>query len=303
MRQIKWFGWLGLLAMLVAAIAVALGSAWFARYFTPVAWTGYILLADAIVLQFRENSLITRSPRTFIMLLWISVLCWLLFEIYNFKLKNWFYVNLPSNMVERNFGYIWAFATIIPGILESADLFEVIGLFRKQASKPTHHWGSFWLALSMVVGLAFVIIPPMLPDPATRYTFGFVWLGFFFLLDPLNYRMGTPSLLREWELGNRRKTYLLLAGGALCGLLWEGWNFYTLQFGGSGWIYALPYPLNVLQDVFSIGQMPLLGFLGFPPFALECWAMWQLLKALLLPGELDRTRNANRMSVSAAASD
>jgi hypothetical protein len=35
--------------------------------------------------------------------------------------------------------------------------------------------------------------------------------------------------------------------------------------------------------------MPLLGFLGFPPFALECWILYHLLRALvgrlrLLPG-------------------
>jgi hypothetical protein len=284
-KLIKWYGWLGLVIMAVSTVMVALGSAWFARWYTPYMWTGYIMLADAIVLRLRGRSLITGNPREFILLLWLSVLCWLAFEVYNFRLKNWYYVNLPANMVERNFGYLWAFATIFPGIFESADLLEALGAFKRQDSKPKRRWGDFWLSTSIVVGLAFIVIPPMLPPVPTRYTFGFVWLGFFFLLDPVNYRLGAPSLLRSWEEGRRRKLYLLLAGGAVCGLLWESWNFYTLQFSGAAWIYSLPYPLSLLENVFRIGRMPVLGFLGFPPFALECWAMWHLLKTFLLPDE------------------
>lgn len=303
MKLIKWYGWLGLSGLILAPVMVALRNDWFARYFTPVMWTGYILLADAIVLRLSGRSLITRSPRQFVLLLWLSVLCWLFFEIYNFHLKNWYYVNLPDNMLERRFGYLWAFATIFPGVFESSDLLEALGAFKRQNSKLERRWGDFWLSLSLMVGLAFVAIPPMLPAIPARYTFGFVWLGFFFLLDPINYRLGAPSLLRDWEAGRRRKFFTLLGGGALCGLLWESWNFYTLQFDGAAWIYALPYPLNVLEHIFRIGRMPLLGFLGFPPFALECWAMWHLFKALLLPGHTADSRKAGSRRAVVAASD
>jgi hypothetical protein len=303
MKPIRWHGWLGLAGMLIATISVARGSAWLARYYTPVMWTGYILLVDAIVFALRGHSLISKSPGDFVLLLWLSVLCWLAFEVYNFKLQNWYYVNVPANMLERNLGYLWSFATIFPGLFESADLLEVLGAFKRQDAKPKHRWGSFSLSLSILAGLAAVIIPPMLPHTLARFTFGFIWLGFFFLLDPINYRLGAPSLLRDWEEGNRRKLYLLVGGGALCGLLWESWNFYTLQFGGAAWIYSLPYPLNLLEDVFRIGRMPLLGFLGFPPFALECWALWHFLKAILLPSEFELARKAIPSKVTIPASD
>ena len=30
-------------------------------------------------------------------------------------------------------------------------------------------------------------------------------------------------------------------------------------------------------------EMPVLGFLGFPPFAVECWAMYVFCRSLLTP--------------------
>src|SRR5208283_5641891 len=49
-----------------------------------------------------------------------------------------------------------------------------------------------------------------------------------------------------------------------CGLLWELWNFRA----GSKWIYTVPH-----AGFLKIFEMSLFGFLGFPPFALECYAM------------------------------
>ncbi len=70
-----------------------------------------------------------------------------------------------------------------------------------------------------------------------KYFFPLVWLAFIFLLEPVNHKAGAPSLLREWEKGSLRNFYLLLLAGAVCGLLWELWNFRA----GSKWIYTLPH--------------------------------------------------------------
>ncbi len=112
----------------------------------------------------------------------------------------------------------------------------------------------------ILTGILFLVLPLVWPE----YFFPLVWLAFIFLLEPLNHRAGAPSLLREWEKGSLRKFYLLLLAGAACGLLWELWNFRA----GSKWIYTVPH-LGFLK----VFEMPLLGFLGFPPFALECYAM------------------------------
>jgi hypothetical protein len=70
----------------------------------------------------------------------------------------------------------------------------------------------------------------------------------------------------------------LLAAGAVCGALWEFWNYRAL----TRWTYTVPY----LGDV-KLFEMPVLGYLGFPPFALECYAVYQWLRGALGPAAPD----------------
>jgi hypothetical protein len=62
---------------------------------------------------------------------------------------------------------------------------------------------------------------------------------------------------------------ILLAGMA-CGIIWEFLN----AFARTRWIYTVPF----LEDL-KFFEMPPLGFLGFPPFALECVVMYGMLVA------------------------
>jgi hypothetical protein len=52
--------------------------------------------------------------------------------------------------------------------------------------------------------------------------------------------------------------------------LWESWNFYSLP----KWVYHTPG-----AQFLHVFEMPLLGYAGYIPFALELFA----LKSLLLP--------------------
>ena len=54
--------------------------------------------------------------------------------------------------------------------------------------------------------------------------------------------------------------------------MWEFWNFWA----GSKWVYTVPFFRQ-----WKVFEMPLLGFLGFPPFALECWILYHLLGTVL----------------------
>ena len=51
----------------------------------------------------------------------------------------------------------------------------------------------------------------------------------------------------------------------------------------SKWTYTVPYFGNV-----KIFEMPVLGFLGFPPFAIECWAIYIFCRSLL-GGKVDKS--------------
>ena len=94
----------------------------FWTWHTPFAWTGYILLLDGIVYRLRGSSWITTNNREFVFLAIVSIPLWVVFEGYNLLIKNWYYLNLPENLVVRYFGYAWALATISPGIFETAEL-------------------------------------------------------------------------------------------------------------------------------------------------------------------------------------
>ena len=61
----------------------------------------------------------------------------------------------------------------------------------------------------------------------------------------------------------------LFVGGLTCGLLWEFWNYWAL----AKWVYHLPF-LGAAEHV-KYFEMPVPGLLGFLPFGLECWVMWQ----------------------------
>ena len=271
--RLRWYGWLGLGIVVGAEICLFAGQPFVSRWFTPMVWTGYVLFADALVLRLRGHSLIHDRPREALMLPWISAGCWLLFEAYNLRLQNWYYVGVPEHPVARGWAYLWSFATILPGIFETADLLEGLGFLRNlKARRRT--FSPTLLAGLFVVGLACVTVPPLLPVPVGRYTFGFVWLGFILLLEPLNLQLGVASLLGQWGRGDPRPALRLLAAGMITGFLWEFWNFWA----AAGWRYAVPWPLDFGVHYF---RMPVLGLLGFPPFAWECWAMFQLLKRAL----------------------
>lgn len=99
-----------------------------------------------------------------------------------------------------------------------------------------------------------------------------IWLAFILLLDPLNALRGWPSITGDLARGDWRRLWALLASGLVCGVLWEFWNYWAL----ARWTYTVPYFGSV-----KIFEMPVLGYLGFPPFAIECWAMYIFVRSLL----------------------
>ena len=65
----------------------------------------------------------------------------------------------------------------------------------------------------------------------------------------------------------------MFAGGATCGLLWEFWNYWAV----AKWTYHLPFLGELAR--WRYFEMPLVGFLGFLPFAAECWVMLNVIIA------------------------
>ncbi|MCH7549974.1 MAG: hypothetical protein IH969_10645, partial [Candidatus Krumholzibacteriota bacterium] len=53
-----------------------------------------------------------------------------------------------------------------------------------------------------------------------------VWVGFAFLLDPINSRyLGERSILSEFFTGHFRSMPIFFLAGLIAGFLWEFWNY------------------------------------------------------------------------------
>ena len=266
--SLKWHAWVGLSVIGASEILLFSGVSFVKIYFTPLVWTGYILFVDSLVFRIKGTSLLLTRPSEFALLLPLSIVFWLIFEFFNLHIQNWHYVGLPEERLLRWLGYAWAFATIWPAILETAEAVEGWGRISQQKVRPLRVT-RFRLFLSLAFG-AFCLACPLLASPnLAKYLAALVWLGFIFLLDPLNYWMGKNSLFRNLERGDPRTLYSLLISGLLCGLLWEFWNYWA----GAKWHYTVP----ILGDV-KIFEMPVLGYLGFPPFAVECYVLYAFVR-------------------------
>lgn len=253
------YGWLALIALITAQGLLVVGTEAVRYWFFPLAWWPYILTVDGLVYRRNGTSLLTTHPGEFALLLPLSVCFWLTFELFNITLHNWHYLLVPENLWQRWTGYALSFATVLPGIFETVDLLDAYGLFKDVRVRPLSD-STRWYLPFVVVGSAFLTLPLIWP----QFFFPLIWGGFIFLLEPLNHRMGLRSLMREWQQGTPRTFCLLLVAGAICGLFWEFWNYWAL----TKWVYTIPH-LGWLK----VFEMPILGFFGFPPFAVECYVM------------------------------
>jgi hypothetical protein len=95
-----------------------------------------------------------------------------------------------------------------------------------------------------------------------------VWLGFIFLLDPINRRLGAEAL--DWH-----RAVNLGVAGLICGVVWEFWNYWAR----TKWVYDVP----ILPDL-KLFEMPVPGYGGFPAFALECFTMYVTARLLFWRG-------------------
>jgi hypothetical protein len=270
-------GYGGLAIILGAEALLFAGNQFVGHWLTPIVWTGYILFIDAWVYKFKGRSPLMSDRIEFVIVALISIAGWWLFEFYNaprFWNSNlelwWHYHNLEPNLFLRRAGYDWAFATIFPAMFATAELFTITVL-KARPALPAIRFPKPLLIVLSLIGAIGVIVPLVFPS---EWFAPVVWLSFILFLDPINALRESPSITGDLARGDWRRLLSLLAGGFVCGLLWEFWNYWAL----SKWTYTVPYFGSI-----KIFEMPVLGYLGFPPFAVECWVMYIFLRSLLKP--------------------
>ena len=273
-------GLLGAAVIVGAELLLFSGSQLVGRWFTPIVWTGYVLLMDAVVARVTGRSYLTTDRVEGVLVALTSVGGWWLFEWYNAPRfwqggadlvgVWWQYHDVEPNLLLRRVGYDWAFATIFPALFLTAAALRAT-VFTRARVRPWRPSPGL-LRAAVAAGVVSVVLPLAVVSP---WLVPLVWTGWALLLEPLNYRRGRPSWLADLAAGDASRVAALFGSGLVCGVLWEFWNYWAL----TKWTYTVPYPPDV-----KLFEMPVLGYLGFLPFALECFAMYHFCRGVLTHG-------------------
>ncbi len=230
-------------------------------------WFGLIITLDGVNVARHGSSLLTRTPGRFIVTFAFSAVFWWVFEWFNMFVHNWVYLFDASyaNPVTRIAIQTIDFATVLPAFLEMAELFTGFKALRPRlAPNDLGVRAPHPLAIGLIaLGVVTLIAPLLFP----RYAYPLVWICLVLILDPLNNLLGRRSALGHVLAGDLRFMIALPLAAITCGFFWEMWNYYAMP----KWEYDLPF-LNWTPHIF---EMPLPGWLGYLPFGLELFAMYQ----------------------------
>jgi hypothetical protein len=240
-------------------------EAWNTIWYLP-AWYGYLLVLDAVIALRGGRSFVgERRGELVSMMLW-SFPFWLLFEAFNLRLTNWYYVFGLRTLWGSFLMSVLAFATVLPACFFHAELLDAFGAFRGRRSRPFRVSPGL-LKFCAAAGAAAAVLPLLWP----RWFFWMVWAAPLGILEVVNYRSGAPSLLRDLEQGRPGRLLRLLGGGLLAGAVWEVLNYWAR----TKWIYTVPG----FED-WKLLEMPFAGFGGFPPLALSAFAFCSFVSSL-----------------------
>lgn len=235
-------------------------------------WLGFILFLDGLNLVRSGTSPATRSVPGFVLLFVLSIPCWWLFEFLNIPIQNWHYI-LDHNYSGLEYNTVTSidFSTVLPAVMEMAELLASFALLRPRL-RPTDvgtRMSTPVAGLLICIGVIALLLPWFFP----RYAFGLVWLAPIFMLDPINNLARVKSALAHWRAGDVRFFVVLPLAALLCGFCWETWNYYALP----KWRYDVPF-VNALPHLF---EMPIAGYLGYLPFGVELFVLYQFLLLIL----------------------
>ena len=261
-------GWIGIiLALLFWGLNWTLSGPRTHWGFFPM-WLGYCLTVDALVFRRTGTSLLTRSWRRYVGLFLVSAPVWWLFELLNLRTHNWVYLGVES-FSTWTYALLTtlSFTTVVPAVFGSAELVASFGFLKRlkggpriQPDRPTTiaFFLTGWLMLALMLAWPRIFFP-------------FLWLSLYFILEPLNVWLGNRSLADWTGAGDWRPVLALWCGVLLTAFFWEMWNFRSYP----KWVYSVPW-----GDWFHIFEMPLLGYGGYLPFALELYALYHLFAGL-----------------------
>jgi hypothetical protein len=251
-----------LVALQLAAGLAILGFGWGTSlagvepvrgYWFDFVWAGYILAADAVVWARAGRSLLHGGGWRVVALFALSAPLWWAFEIANWRLENWTYVGTAvyggrAHLLLKTLSFVF----VLPALATSRDLLRS---FVRVPHPPAVRLPSWTAPVLVTVGLVCLPLLYLFPDQ----TYPLVWVAPLLVLDGVADLRGRPNVFALVREGRAGPVPLVAVAGLVTGILWELWNWGAVPH----WDYRIPY-LGFLP----VFQMPVLGYLGYPPFAL-----------------------------------
>jgi hypothetical protein len=261
-------GWLGLgLIIIFWILNWTLTGARTHWGFFPL-WLGYCLAMDGLVFLRTGTSLLTRSWRKYIGLFLVSAPVWWIFELLNIRTQNWTYIGAEIfTPLQYVFWTTLSFTTVIPAVFGSAEFFASFDFIKRLQRGPVIGTDKRTSLIFFILG--WLMLTLMLIWP--KIFFLFIWLSLYFILEPVNIWLGNRSLTHWTQKGDWRPVITLWLGVLLTAFFWEMWNYYSYP----KWVYQVAW-----GDWLHIFEMPLLGYGGYLPFALELYAIVHLINGL-----------------------
>jgi len=262
-------GWLGFILILIFWTLnwtlTGLRTHW---GFFPL-WLGYCLAIDGLVFWRTGTSLLKRSAARYLGLFLVSALVWWIFELLNLRTQNWTYPGTEFfSPLAYSFWTTLSFTTVMPAVFGSAEFFASFDFVKRLKPGPKIGTGKRTTLGFFFTGWIMLFL--MLAWP--QIFFPFVWLSVYFILEPVNVWMGNCSLADWTQHGDWRPVIALWLGVLMTAFFWEMWNYYSYP----KWIYHVPW-----GNWLHIFEMPLLGYGGYLPFALELYAIYHFICGLL----------------------
>jgi hypothetical protein len=231
-------------------------------------WLGYALFIDGLVFRRKGSSLLHRNRKKYLALFLLSAPAWWLFELFNFRTQNWIY---DGKQFFSEWEYaIYAtlsFSTVIPSVFGTAELVSTFNWINKLKIDKRILPTKIFLRIHFIAGLIMLILVMIYPT----IFFVLIWLSVFFILEPINVWLKNDSIYNYLKIGNWKPVFSLWIGCLICGFFWEMWNYFSYP----KWIYDIHF-----ANFLHIFEMPVLGYLGYIPFALELLTLYYFVTGL-----------------------
>jgi hypothetical protein len=268
-----WWGWASGLLNLCFWILAWNRFGWFKAFqnftFTPL-WTSYVVFVNALTYRRTGTCLLTRQTWYLLALFPASALFWWYFEYLNRFAQNWYYVGqeLFTPLTYTVHATV-AFSTVLPAVISTSELLQSHPALRRPRFRRPLVLGNRQMnAGAMLVfascGLLGVAVAP-------DYWYPVLWVSPLLILLSLQVLFREENLFQKLERGEWQTVTVPALAALVCGFFWEMWNHYSYP----KWAYCIPYVQR-----FEIFEMPLVGYLGYLPFGLQCGVVADLVARL-----------------------